>query len=153
MTDPGPGRSREDEPLMATSIATALAEVMSSLDAEILKRLMALVQLRHVRAGTTVLDEYEPPQALGFVLSGMLGMVKKLSDGRTHLIGLLVPRNSFGRIFDGPSSFRSEALADATLLMLERDGLETCCARILTSSNGCLSIFWTSWMPRGSGCF
>lgn len=125
MTDPDPSRLRVTQPLVTPGIAAVLTDLMGSLDGDATERLLGLATLQKVTAGTVVIDEFEAARELGFVLSGMLGMVKNLPDGRTHLIGFLVPRNSFGRLFNGPSTYRLEALTDATLLMLERDGLET----------------------------
>ncbi len=124
MTDSDPVCSRPTKPLLTPGIATVLSDLMGSLDADTKERLLGLATLQKVTTGTIVIGEFEASRALGFVLSGMLGMVKNLPDGRTHLIGFLVPRNSFGRLFNGPSSYRLEALTDATLLMLEREGLE-----------------------------
>ncbi len=87
-------------------------------------RLLPLSQIRPVTAGTVVLPEGEEADEVGFVLEGMLGMIKSLPDGRRHLIGLLAKSDAFGRIFDGPTSYRLEALTDARLITVPRKDLE-----------------------------
>ncbi|MCE6951330.1 Crp/Fnr family transcriptional regulator [Cereibacter sphaeroides] len=71
---------------------------------------------REVRAGTVLAEDGQPLAEVGYVLEGTLGMVKLLPDGRQHIIGLLVPNDLFGRVFDGPPNFRIVALSDARLL-------------------------------------
>jgi CRP/FNR family transcriptional regulator len=51
-------------------------------------------------------------------------MEKSLPDGRLHVIGLLVPHDMFGRLFDGPSSYDLVALAPARLIEFERNAFE-----------------------------
>lgn len=78
--------------------------------------LRAMAVDREVPAGTILAEEGQPLAEVGYVLEGTLGMVKILPDGRQHIIGLLVPTDLFGRVFDGPPGFRIVALSEARLL-------------------------------------
>lgn len=82
-------------------------------------------RMRVVPPGTVLATEGEEPDELGFVAGGMLAMSKHLPDGRTHIVGLLVPTDLFGRIVDGPQRHRVESLSDARLLCIRRSVFET----------------------------
>lgn len=99
----------------------SLFEAMSPSAAEALR---ARFHIRGVPAGAVVVHEGEHAEEVGFVLRGCLGMVKVLPDDRRHVIGLLVPTDRFGRIFDGPSSFQLEALSAARLACIDRESFE-----------------------------
>jgi len=79
-----------------------------------------IASLRSLRAGETLVAAGAVPRHLGYVLTGTLGMKKTLPDGRAHIIGLLLPTDMFGRIFDGGSGYALEALTDAEVFCLER---------------------------------
>lgn len=74
--------------------------------------------------GAVVLPEGERSGHIGYVLDGALGMQKALPDGRTHLIGLLVPTDMYGRLYDGGSSHDLVALADTTVFTFGREAFE-----------------------------
>ena len=86
--------------------------------------LIACATTREVAATDAVLVEGTEPADFGYVVSGALGMVKRLPDDRVHIIGILVPTDMFGRLFGGGIDYRIEALSDSELLCFRRDGFE-----------------------------
>lgn len=70
-----------------------------------------------------MLEGRETPE-IGYVVTGSLAMVKQLDDGRRHIVGLLLRGDMYGRLFDGPSDYRIEALTDADVLTCERSAFE-----------------------------
>ncbi len=75
---------------------------------------------RVVQPRTILIAEGEEPDEIGFVLSGTLAITKLLPDGHGHILGLLVPTDTYGRPFGGPSHYHIEALSDARLLSVRR---------------------------------
>lgn len=84
-------------------------------------RISCLVE---VAEGDVLIDEGTDSDEIGYILRGALGMVKTLEDGRSHIIGLLVPHGMYGRIFNGALSYRVEAISDSQLLKIRRDAFE-----------------------------
>ena len=101
-----------------------LALLLESLSAVARQDLLAISELHTVPAGTVVIPEGERSDQLGYIVDGTLAMKKRLPDGRTHIIGLLVPTDLYGRIFDGASAYRIETLTEARLLSFDRAGFE-----------------------------
>ncbi len=87
-------------------------------------RLAGAAGLRQASRGEIVVPDGGTSAQVGYVLDGTLGMAKTLPDGREHIIGLLLPSDMFGRIFDGPFNHRLEALSDCRLLCFERAPFE-----------------------------
>ncbi|MFN3938651.1 MAG: Crp/Fnr family transcriptional regulator [Gemmobacter sp.] len=117
-------RYKSTAALLAATERGRLRTLFEALDADTAEALLAMFRIRDVPAGTVLIPEDTIAAEVGFVLRGSLGMVKVLPDGRRHIIGLLVPTDRFGRIFDGPSGFRIEALSDAQLLLIDRRAFE-----------------------------
>ncbi|TCO72408.1 Crp/Fnr family transcriptional regulator [Rhodovulum euryhalinum] len=101
-----------------------LGEILHTLPAEHLRALVAIARLRDIPRGTEVLAEATSAQEIGYLLDGALGMQKCLPDGRTHIIGLLVPTDMYGRLFDGPTAYAIVALTDARVLTFSRGPFE-----------------------------
>lgn len=110
--------------LMAATRMGRLGALFGALSPTAAEALLSRFHLRDVPAGTVVINEGANSEEIGFVLRGCLGMVKVLPDDRRHVIGLLVPTDRFGRIFDGPSSFHLEALSDVQLACIDRKSFE-----------------------------
>jgi CRP/FNR family transcriptional regulator, anaerobic regulatory protein len=86
--------------------------------------LAALCRLRGYRAGQTVVPDGEPSAYVGFVKTGFLRMQKTSSDGRQHIVGLLVEGDMFGQIFSGPNNFAIEAATSAEICAFQRAPFE-----------------------------
>lgn len=74
--------------------------------------------------GARIVAEGETPKDFGYLLDGTLAMEKRLADGRKHIIGMLVPTDMFGRLFDGGSAYDIVALTDCRILNFERGRFE-----------------------------
>lgn len=99
--------------------------LMASLAPEVRAALQEHAHVRKIPAGTVVIEEGQSSSEIGYVISGTLGMTQQIDEGRKHIIGLLVPSDLFGRLFDGPSTYRVEALSDAELYCFERHYFES----------------------------
>lgn len=106
-----------------------LAQLLGAFSGEGRAQFHRMARTRAVPPKTVLAAEGEEAAELGFVLSGTLAMSKILPDGRTHIIGLLVPTDMFGRVYNGPQRHRVEALSDARLLCLRRSMFEDLLAR------------------------
>ncbi|TCP40794.1 Crp/Fnr family transcriptional regulator [Rhodovulum marinum] len=112
---PGPNRD---------GVGGLLAEILETLPDAHARSLGAIARVRDLARGEHVVAESGRPEEIGYLLHGALGMQKCLPDGRTHIIGLLVPTDMYGRLFDGPSSYDIVALTDAQVLSFPRDPFE-----------------------------
>ena len=101
-----------------------VGQLLASLSPQSQAEFRRLVRLKTVPARTTLVHEGEEPTEIGYVLSGTLAMTKLLPDGRVHIIGLLVPRDLYGRLFDGLYRYNIEAVSEARLMSLDRTGFE-----------------------------
>ncbi|TCM77336.1 Crp/Fnr family transcriptional regulator [Rhodovulum steppense] len=111
-------------------IGGLLAEVLADMPDAQLHGLQGIARLRDIPRGGVVVTEGGRPDEIGYLIHGALGMQKQLPDGRVHIIGLLVPTDMYGRLFDGPAAYDIVALTDARVLAFPRDAFE----RILVSS-------------------
>ena len=101
-----------------------LEKLLNALPPEVTARLLSQATLRDVAAGDIILDRAARSAEVGYVLDGMLAMLQVLEDGRKHIVGLLVPTDIYGRVFDGPSGYRIEALSPTRILSFPRDFFE-----------------------------
>jgi CRP/FNR family transcriptional regulator len=97
-----------------------LGKLLDALQPAVSERLLSQATVRDVAAGDTILERGVRSEDVGYVLDGTLAMVQVLEDGRKHIIGLLVPTDIYGRLFDGPSNYRVEALSAARILSFPR---------------------------------
>lgn len=93
-------------------------------DPETLAELESICRMRRYRAGQTVVDAGEAAEFIGCVRRGYLRMQKTLTDGRQHIVGLLVEGNVFGRAFGEPPNFAIEAATDAEVCAFARAPFE-----------------------------
>ena len=99
-------------------------QMLDMLAPEVRRDLLASARYEDIAAGAVVVPEGRCSSRVGYVLDGALGMQKTLSDGRTHLIGLLVPTDMFGRIFAGPPTHDLVALSDSRIFTFDRPTFE-----------------------------
>jgi CRP/FNR family transcriptional regulator len=97
-----------------------IRDVLDRFAPEVRGALLASARIEDIPAGAVVVPEGQRSERVGYVLDGALGMRKTLLDGRTHLIGLLVPTDMFGRFFDGPSTYDLVALSDTRSFTFDR---------------------------------
>lgn len=104
--------------------AGMLGKLLAALPPLVRGELVAHLSLREVPAGTVLLERGERSDAVGYVLDGTLAMTQVIDHARTHIVGLLVPTDIYGRLFDGPSNYRLEALSPTRLVSFPRDLFE-----------------------------
>lgn len=110
--------------ISAYALGDPLRTIAPHAPASVIEQLRAHSRTDVVRRGEWLMHEGEICVSMGFVLQGVLGMVTAV-DGRTpHVLGLLLPGDSFGRVFNGPMPHSIEALTDAVILRVERDAFE-----------------------------
>lgn len=109
---------------LITSDHPHFAALLDLASPKVRERLAAMAHVRTLAAGDELLPEGAESNELGYVLDGALGMVKTLNDNRFHIIGILVPTDMYGRLFDGPSDHRLVALADSKVLAFDRQRFE-----------------------------
>ncbi|SIO22800.1 CRP/FNR family transcriptional regulator, anaerobic regulatory protein [Rhodovulum sp. ES.010] len=107
-----------------SDLGSPLAELLDHLPAPYAEALADIARLAELECGAKLVEAGSRPEALGYLLDGALGMQRALPDGRIHIIGLLVPHDMYGRLFDGPSAFDIVALTDARVLTFRRDAFE-----------------------------
>lgn len=101
-----------------------LARFFGAFPAVIRQEFAEIAEVQTVLRGRTVIEEGEEPRQFGYLLGGILGMMKVLPDGRTQIIGLLVPADMYGGLFIGAPSYRVEALTDSRVLCFDRARFE-----------------------------
>ena len=101
-----------------------LAKLLDSLPPEVTARLLAQATLHQVDRGATIVERGVHSEDIGYVLNGTLAMVQILEDGKKHIVGLLVPTDIYGRVFDGPLNYRIEALTPVQTISFPRGALE-----------------------------
>lgn len=102
-----------------------LASALRAAPAAAQQALASAARRRSLSRGETVLPAGLEVSELGYVLEGTLGMVRILPDGREHIIGILVPHDMYGRLYDGPNGYALTALTDAQTLVFDRAALES----------------------------
>lgn len=101
-----------------------LEELLDVLPPDVTDTLLTHGVVQELAVGDIVMERDVQCDFVGYVLDGMLGMAQVLEDGKTHIIGLLVPTDLYGRLFDGPSNYRIHALSAARILSFPRAFLE-----------------------------
>jgi CRP/FNR family transcriptional regulator len=111
--------------------ADALARLpeLAALPAPILAELRGLCRMRRFSQGQVLAEPGDLSETVGFVTDGILRMQKTLPDGRQHVVGLLVPGDMYGRVYDGPMQFAMEAATDAEACTFHRPRFEAILAR------------------------
>lgn len=111
-------------PFVPASLCEAVRAVLPSLNSKTIETILSHAQIKKVHSGEILMHEGELCSCMGWVIEGALGMAKSFAQHPSHIIGLLLAGDSFGRIFNGPILHRIEALADTSVLCIERDILE-----------------------------
>ena len=101
-----------------------LEKLLDALPPEVTARLLSQATLREAVSGEIITERGVHAEDVGYVLAGTLAMVQVLEDDKKHIVGLLVPTDIYGRVFDGPSNYRIEALTSARILSFPRDFFE-----------------------------
>ena len=118
------------EPFASHGCAFEQIADLADLPADLRASLKQICQVRTVARGQVVAHPGEVSPIVGFVSDGILRMQKSLPDGRQHVVGLLVPGDVFGRVFDGAMQFSIEAATDCKMFVFPRPAFEA----LLTAS-------------------
>ncbi|WP_299560782.1 transcriptional regulator FnrL [uncultured Sulfitobacter sp.] len=98
--------------------------VCSRCDEHELSRLDAMKTYRSYAAGDTILWRGEPLEFVASVVSGVAALSKTLEDGRTQMVGLLLPSDFIGRPGRRQIEFDVTATSEVTLCCFERRPFE-----------------------------
>jgi CRP/FNR family transcriptional regulator len=98
--------------------------VCARCDAEELNVLDSIKTYRSYSAGESILWRGEPVSFLASVVSGIATLSKTLEDGRTQMVGLLLPSDFIGRPGRDQVAFDVTATTDVILCCFERDPFE-----------------------------
>ena len=95
--------------------------VCAKCDSDELAHLDAIKSYRSWKAGETVVMEGEPLDFAASVVSGCATLTRSLEDGRTQMVGLLMPSDFIGRPGRAEAPYEVVAATDLTLCMFQRD--------------------------------
>lgn len=98
--------------------------VCSRCDGDELLMLEAMKSYRSYEAGEVILWRGEPLQFVASVVQGVANLSKTLEDGRTQMVGLLLPSDFIGRPGRTHVDFDVTATTDVTLCRFERAPFE-----------------------------
>ncbi|MBA3909597.1 MAG: Crp/Fnr family transcriptional regulator [Rhodobacter sp.] len=101
-----------------------LRKLLTSLSPEIRESLLSHAGIREVETGEVLVGSGQLSTEVGYVIVGTLAMTQVLEHDRKHIVGLLVPTDIYGRIFDGPSNYQIEALTPSRIVYFPRARLE-----------------------------
>ncbi|AXQ93863.1 Crp/Fnr family transcriptional regulator [Cereibacter azotoformans] len=90
-----------------------------------LRKLDAIARLRVFPRDSVVVPQGGALEYVGNVVRGVLRMERLLADGRSQIVGLLVPSDMFGRVFSDRSDYSIEAATEVTLCCFERHAFES----------------------------
>ncbi|KEO56506.1 Crp/Fnr family transcriptional regulator [Thioclava pacifica] len=106
-----------------------MQRLLDALPDDLQGEMLGIWERATVPAGHILIEENTEAENIGFVLDGLLAMIKDLPDGRRHIIGLLTPADLFGRAFNGKSGYRIEALTETEVLTCPREPFEALLVR------------------------
>lgn len=98
--------------------------VCASCEAPELKRLDATKYYRRYQAGQVVALAGDRMEFVGSVVSGVAGLSQTMEDGRTQMVGLLLPSDFLGRPGRASSTYAVTALSDLLLCCFRRKPFE-----------------------------
>lgn len=116
--------AREDLIALIGTGEGLLGKLLASLSADVRSALLSHAALREVPARTVISEAGEVSGEIGYVIDGILAMVQVVDHLRRHIVGLLVPTDVYGRLFDGPVSYRIETLTPTRILAFPRAPFE-----------------------------
>ena len=99
-------------------------EMLDTMLPEVQRKTASIARLRHYPAGHILLRDGEESGEVGYIVEGALAMTKRLSDEKEHVIGVLLPTDMYGRLFEGPSGYQIGALTKVAVVTLDRVGFE-----------------------------
>lgn len=98
--------------------------VCARCDEDELSRLEKIKSYRSFKAGETILWREDELSFVGSVVNGVASLTKTMEDGRTQMVGLLLPSDFIGRPGRPQIAFDVTATTDVTLCCFERKAFE-----------------------------
>lgn len=98
--------------------------VCARCDDDELLRLEGMKTYRSYKAGETILWRDEQLNFVGSVVEGVASLTKTMEDGRTQMVGLLLPSDFIGRPGRREIAFDVTATTDVTLCCFDRRSFE-----------------------------
>ncbi|SMY08302.1 transcriptional regulator FnrL [Flavimaricola marinus] len=98
--------------------------VCARCDTDELDRLESMKTYRSFAAGEAILWRGEPLEFVASIVSGVASLSKTLEDGRTQMVGLLLPSDFIGRPGRSEIEFDVTATSDVTLCCFDRKPFE-----------------------------
>jgi len=115
----------EDE--LRRLLASGHHHVRSALDRVslgVLRDMAANAHLQTVAEGDMLEAEGSVGQKVGYLLEGVLAMIKDAAGGRSQIVGLLFPTDAFGRLTGDAAPTGIQAVVHSKLLYFNRDVFE-----------------------------
>ena len=123
--DSVPGPSLGDRAIRSNSYTPKSIPLTALAGAGIDGEIAQMSCLRRYRAGETIIDEGEPAEFVGTVVSGVLKVSRRLPDDRQQIVELLFAGDFFGRPYVPSSNFSLEAATETVLRCVKRRAFET----------------------------
>ena len=98
-----------------------VVETLDRLGPDVLRDLAARAHVQVVSEGAILETEGTLAENVGYLLEGALAMVKRVSGGSEHIVGLLLPTDLFGRLAGGVVPHRLVAIAQSRILFFDRE--------------------------------
>ncbi len=98
--------------------------VCARCDTEELARIEKMKSYRRYAAGDVILWRGEPMEFVASVVSGVASLSKTMEDGRTQMVGMLLPSDFIGRPGRSTIEFDVTATSDVTLCCFDRRPFE-----------------------------
>ncbi|CUH12953.1 Nitrogen fixation regulation protein FixK [Jannaschia seosinensis] len=98
--------------------------VCARCEADELAQLEKIKIYRSWKAGETILFDGDPMDFVGSVVTGCAMLTRRLEDGRSQMVGLLMPSDFLGRPGRSTAPYEVSAATDLTLCMFRRAPFE-----------------------------
>ena len=83
-----------------------------------------IAKIEKIKAGTVLSSDGSATDKIGYIIDGTLAMTKVLPNGHSQILGLLVPTDMFGRVFEDVPLYSITALTDAVIYSMLREPFE-----------------------------
>lgn len=101
---------------------TAICRVMSDVELEQLNRISTR---KHIRQGHLAFPQNEPLNHFAIVVSGVIKLVRSVSNDGEQIVGLVFPSDFFGLWAGNQNPYVAKAVSDVELCCLSRSEFET----------------------------
>jgi CRP/FNR family cyclic AMP-dependent transcriptional regulator len=106
--------------------------VFEGLSRNELRLVERMLHERRYKKGETVFNEDEPGAGMYIIISGEVGITRKMDDGKELSLAIVKEHNFFGELAlldEIPRSATAKAISEAVLFAFSKPSLETVCRR------------------------